>query len=380
MNEEIMENAEVPESVEIPESVEVPEPMLEQAADGAWRHAENSPFSPFYVPDRKNRKNNGITIGLVVVLLIMLICGLIFAVSKLVEAAAGEVSVAWNNTNKKIEDFIGELKEGFEEEKPDYFADDYDNEDWEDFLKQFEDEYGYESDGDDYADDYYGDDFGSSDNNDNYEASPDDEYYETITNSIRHDLSYGISFEPYFYSDDAYSYISIWYAQIQEKGDKEIPYCDKINEYLKEGAMYYAYKFEEAYEENFTLFVESYVTYMDEDILSVVVDERYAIDGVEEYSLYCMNFDLKTGSLMYNTDIIDVTDEMVQAFIEQNDYQNNGFSLADSYTEEEIMDYMSDEETLILFYTPVGLEVGYNHRFGWVTVTFKDYEKYLKKL
>ena len=42
----------------------------------------------------------------------------------------------------------------------------------------------------------------------------------------------------------------------------------------------------------------------------------------------------------------------------------------------------SADESLILFYTPLGLEVGYNYETdssqGWVTVTFTDYEKFAK--
>lgn len=38
----------------------------------------------------------------------------------------------------------------------------------------------------------------------------------------------------------------------------------------------------------------------------------------------------------------------------------------------------------IFFYTPVGLEIGFNYngvnnQFGWMTATIKDYEDYLKK-
>ena len=39
----------------------------------------------------------------------------------------------------------------------------------------------------------------------------------------------------------------------------------------------------------------------------------------------------------------------------------------------------------IFFYTPVGLEIGFNYngvnnQFGWMTATIKDYEDYLKKM
>ena len=39
----------------------------------------------------------------------------------------------------------------------------------------------------------------------------------------------------------------------------------------------------------------------------------------------------------------------------------------------------------MFFYTPVGLEIGFNYngvnnQFGWMTATIKDYEEYLKKM
>ena len=93
-----------------------------------------------------------------------------------------------------------------------------------------------------------------------------------------------------------------------------------------------------------------------------------------------MNFDLTTGTLLNNTDIIEVSDELVNAFIEQSIYQNGYTYSVSDYSEEEIADFMRDEKSLILFYTPVGLEIGYNHPDGWVTATLKEYSQFLKKI
>lgn len=52
-------------------------------------------------------------------------------------------------------------------------------------------------------------------------------------------------------------------------------------------------------------------------------------------------------------------------------------------TDEQLQDFLSDSDTNIIFYTPVGLEIGFNYTTssssGWVTVTIKDYERYMKK-
>ncbi|MBO4988191.1 MAG: hypothetical protein J6C63_05045 [Lachnospiraceae bacterium] len=403
MSEEFKDNLEVTEdAVEeyIPETVheepvieieaEVqPEAVLTQAEDGSWRHAENSPFSPFYIPDKKQKNNNRLTIGLIILLLVLLVGCLIFVVSKLIEAAASEATVAWNKSTEAVGDFFDGIKDSFTEEEkvpdtgnerdieesPDILLpqepespDNY--EDYvEDFLKRYyENEYGYDDydDSDDYDD---GDEY--------YEPSPDDDYYVELADYLRDDLSYSVEFEEYTHSDFENSvYISVWYAQVSD----DVKNSETINEYLMDGALYYASMFEEDYTEDLSLEIESFVTYMDEETLSVVVYEYVYLEGDVLYDLYCMNFDLKTGTLLDNTSIIEVSDELVDAFVDQSIYQNGYTSSVSDYTSEEIADFMRDEDSLILFYTPVGLEIGYNHPNGWVTATLKDYQRFLKKL
>ena len=405
MSEEFKDNLEVTEdAVEeyIPETVheepvieieaEVqPEAVLTQAEDGSWRHAENSPFSPFYIPDKKQKNNNRLTIGLIILLLVLLVGCLIFVVSKLIEAAASEATVAWNKSTEAVGNFFDGIKDSFTEEEkvPDTgneeAEDESDNfipklpdlpespdnyEDYvEDFLKRYyENEYGY----DDYDD---SDDY--DDGNEYYEPSPDDDYYVELADYLRDDLSYSVEFEEYTHSDFENSvYISVWYAQVSD----DVKNSETINEYLMDGALYYASMFEEDYTEDLSLEIESFVTYMDEETLSVVVYEYVYLEGDVLYDLYCMNFDLKTGTLLDNTSIIEVSDELVDAFVDQSIYQNGYTSSVSDYTSEEIADFMRDEDSLILFYTPVGLEIGYNHPNGWVTATLKDYQRFLKKL
>ena len=87
-------------------------------------------------------------------------------------------------------------------------------------------------------------------------------------------------------------------------------------------------------ENEFQMEVRSYITYMDEEILSIVLEEDgYLDNSFYESSLISLNFDMETTSLM------------------------------------------NEESTLILFYTPLGLEVGFNYPDGWVTVTYPDYEE-----
>ena len=324
---------------------------LEQREDGSWAHAENSPFSPFYVPDRKEKKNNRLTIALVAVLLLLLITGLIIAVSKLVEAAMGEARAAWNANvgafTEEWNDFTDELAQIFEkdfEEEVDEEAEAY-----EDIISEYE----------------------------LYEPSPDDEYYVELADSIRFDLDYEIDFEEYDVVDEENDVtIRIQYAQVT--GD--IPAVDEINYNLKEDAMYLAYYLNDMDMAGLWIAVSSYVTYMDEEKLSVVVDERYIYEDEQYYNLYCMNFDLTTGTLLDNTEIIEANEELAQAFRKQSEYQNGESSAVTQYTDKEIAEFMSNEETLILYYTPVGLEIGYNHPYGWISATLKEYDEYLKRV
>lgn len=327
-----------------------------------WRHPEDSPYSPLYIPDQK--KNNRITIALIAVLVICLIGGLIFAVSKLVESAMNEISTeasAWEETFSDWKDDLEADKEADKEAKEADKEDDSEDSD----------------DSSDDGDTFWDDDWSAQGIYDEYTPSEDDEYYVEIVDSVRNDLSYSVDKEYYTY-DDAADNVEIWvdYYFVEGTG-----FDDKINEALEEGAMYYAKTFgADEGVSDFYLLVESYVTYMDEDILSVVVWEEYLWGDEAQADLYCMNFDMNTGALLYNTEIIDPSSEMIDEFRYMNDYQNGYIEYVDECSDEELMEHFTDESSLILFYTPVGLEIGFNYDYGWVTATLKDYEQYLNRL
>ena len=46
-------------------------------------------------------------------------------------------------------------------------------------------------------------------------------------------------------------------------------------------------------------------------------------------------------------------------------------------SDQQITDYFKSDD-IIVFYTPNGMEIGFNYEEGWVTVTYEEYEKYLK--
>lgn len=363
--------------------ISVEEPVVEEPRQEVWRHEPESPYSPLYVPDKHESKNNKITICFLVILLIALVAGLIAAVSILVESAMKEASTSASSWKSALEEFA----EGLEEDKDTMTPEAEVWEDWNEELPVPEFDF---SDGFTYPDenwgDYFGDDFDSYDEYDEYNEHdyepyvPDenDEYYVELADAIRDDLSYSVEKHEYKFTDEDMG-VNIFVEYASVEGD-QLAFKNKINEALENGAMYYAKEFGASDVTDFTLVVSSYVTYMDEEILSVVVDERYSWGYDVVVDLYCMNFDLKTGALLYNTNIIEPSEELAEAFLDMSEYQNGYVEYLDNMSAEDVCLYFEDEECLILYYTPVGLEIGFNYSDGWITATIKEYEKYLSKL
>jgi len=122
------------------------------------------------------------------------------------------------------------------------------------------------------------------------------------------------------------------------------------------------------------------VAYMSEDVLSIVYQEdiMYGDEYYDAY-VYSLNFDMKSGVLLDNTQILNTDEEFAKTFVIKNNVQNGEFSDLEELSYEEIAEMM-DTNRLILFYVPQGMEVGLNTENGWVSITLEDYEKYLKVL
>ena len=126
---------------------------------------------------------------------------------------------------------------------------------------------------------------------------------------------------------------------------------------------------------------ECYVTYMDEDIFSMAYMEYGYLDGDrQETYVVSVNIDMDNGMVMTNTQLLDIDDEFSIDFRKRSDKQNGENELLDRYSDQNITEMMNQESTLIIFYTPLGMEVGFNHYYGWVTVTYPDYQDFQKKL
>ncbi len=135
-----------------------------------------------------------------------------------------------------------------------------------------------------------------------------------------------------------------------------------------------------AKEEVYLYTAESYATYMSENLLSLImVEYAYLDDEFVESYVKCFNIDTQTGMILKNTQILEIDDTFSVAFRKKCEKQNGEISSLSYFMDQDITEFLTQEESLIIFYTPLGIEVGFNYEDGWVTVTYTDYEKYKKQ-
>lgn len=221
-----------------------------------------------------------------------------------------------------------------------------------------------------------------------YQPDAEDEYYETIVNAVRDDLSYSIEWEEFdLYDEETGASASGRYPKLV---GENIPNLEALNDEISYNALYYSdlynyYREEETVIFSFATESIAYVTYMDEEKISIVLDEYFYMNGDSYVSLYSINLDLQTGTLMDNEEILEFGPELAEVFQKQSNYQNGEIPAVTDLSLEEIQELLSDSDSSIIFYTPVGMEIGYNYSgiagsSGWVTATLKDYVKYVRKI
>lgn len=236
--------------------------------------------------------------------------------------------------------------------------------------------------GDNHEDGYNPDGYGDPED---YGVTPDALYYEGLTDSIDYDVDYRISFEEYSSEADENGEAGLEYdvCYVQLEGNN-IPNLDELNEQLEYYAKWYvdhyAKDIQEHSEESCHIYTYAYVTYNDEQKLSIVLDETLISDKLYYTDLYSINVDLINGKVLQNSSMLNVEEDFAKEFKEKSIIQNG-----DDFpplSEKEILEYLTNEDSVIVFYTPVGLEIGFNYQnaagySGWVTVTYKDYQNIL---
>lgn len=236
--------------------------------------------------------------------------------------------------------------------------------------------YGYDS-GDGYFgygnpyDDSYSDYYGDYDDSGSYKPDEKDDYYEEITDFISQDLDYKIIWESVSMrpadSDDDCTYDSV-YPVLRDAEGKVDGKFSSMNQKIQE--MVCRYKDEYS---NYDSGISSsgYVTYMDEEKISVVVRHSFYEKKTTIPRIDAITLRVDTGEVISYEEMANVNEELVWQFRSRNSHQNGTVEFVDELSDEELMEYLKNAEDSVMFYTPVGLEIGFNYDGGWVTVTLK---------
>ncbi len=334
--------------------------------------------------NREPQKNNNTPVVIIVTLLFMLVIGLCVyiavSLSKVIPADGDSIDTEYESeTANPWEEILGDdFKEDTdeepqpEEETEEYSSDDYADGDysvipdsvWED--KTWVQEYP------NYA-----------------KGTFDGPYYEEVVDCIDKSVSYNVKRELDEYSDREKG-ICVRLSYIQLEGD--IPNLESINELLKSSAYIYMNNVdsikETVGEDHAGIYADtrSYVTYNTENQISVVVRDEVKFSYLyNDVSLSAININLDTGTILDNTEILNLDSDFGQEFRDRSNEQN-GISEGgiEPYSNQEILSMLQDPGSIIIFYTPIGLELGYHYRgdyySGWITISMTDYAKYLPSL
>ena len=341
---------------------------MQQAPQGQWNQIP--PVAGGYAPApvQPQKKNNTLMIVLFVVLGLLVGAALIYFGIRTTQTIVESMNSGKENRKNSDEDIM------------DYFYGENDDYEWDFDLEEdddTDDEDSYDDDLDDILEAWAG-----GQDNEVYVPKESDPYYVEFVDSIRNDLQYSVEEKKYeYYDEEDVVYISIEYPEITADNLDKI---ETVNKHIEDTAKYYLKNYANNPEAGGVSYcyieVFSYVTYMDEDIMSIVLDQRFEIGDMSEYHLASFNIDMKTGQLLWNKQLVNYSDELVSEFRRMSDLQNGTVEILETISDEELKRYLTDEYVSVAFYTPVGLEIGFSYgdyeTTGWVTATIKDHEKY----
>lgn len=314
---------------------------------------------------------NGAVIAVIVggiVLLMLVIIGIVYGFNSAME------SVRERQSENDLYDYDSDYDYSYDDDYNYDYDDDYDSYD---DLMEFVDDI-------DWDDTYWKDE--------PYNYDPEDvgtDYYYELCNCIDEDVSYQMIHENYEELEKENNVcIRINYYRLEGN----IPNLAAINEALEAVAMMpcelyhnekdeYEYEFER-YGAGYVAEVESYITYNDDQTISVAAEIYYESATSIRQLINCVNVDLETGMVLKNTDILDVSDGFIKDYREICEDQNGLIPAMELFDDDELREFFEDEDNLMIYYTPCGLEVGINYetdeKYGWFSATLTDYEQYLK--
>ena len=116
--------------------------------------------------------------------------------------------------------------------------------------------------------------------------------------------------------------------------------------------------------------------------MSIVYDyTSYSENSADRMTVYGVNIDMKNGSVFDNTKILNMDDDFAEFFVDRSNIQNRYVDALNVSSASDISKVLNDDDSLIMFFTPFGIEVGmvyqYKYSAGWVTVTINDFDKYM---
>lgn len=205
-------------------------------------------------------------------------------------------------------------------------------------------------------------------------------YYD-FHDEIRDDLSYHIRMEDLgcYYGDNnnvsvQVEYPVVWGIDSDELESINAALYREVDEIKRYGE---SVADQIGSEESFLFEADCLVTYMDEETLSVVYrEEGYLNDEGYESYIISVNIDMESKMALTNTQLLAIDDDFSIDFRERCEKQNGEIAFLESFSDQDITELLTDDGSLIVFYTPMGMEVGFNYYYGWVTVTYRDYQKY----
>ena len=194
-----------------------------------------------------------------------------------------------------------------------------------------------------------------------YVPSADDEYYEKITDAIRDDLPYGVEWQECDLSrkqEDASFYA------LYPKLTGEIRNRDYLNEIIEKQALLYKnycqMYVEQAGFDSCHIQCFGYVTNMDSEHLSVVFDQKFYLNNQSMPGLSAINIDVETGTILKKEQQFNYSTRLAERFRKQCQKQN-GLELSENEWPTEMLRKLLSSDGGIFFYTPVGLEIGFNY-------------------
>ena len=202
-----------------------------------------------------------------------------------------------------------------------------------------------------------------------YVPSPSDEYLMEIVSSTVRGLSYDIAWnDTYLYADDEEN-SATFYCYYPLIIDCDKAYAAEINAKIAELATSFM---PTTLSKGDYGYVDGFVTYMSEENLSVVLEYYYDHEGNEEFYITALNFDMKTGKEISTQEMLPAF-EFIADFREGCENQNGYYvaEILDKMSNEDIRAAILDPERGVVFYSPVGVDIGFNYPDGWMTATFK---------